>query len=245
MINIPHPLKNVYSSKFTGIKRLDKFQYIGTRHDEDADDEDYIKNHIVKSLAIHGNAFSQESVTFGFVKDAILESNILLISFIRGNPRGFVAIKKLVDNTKRQYLYIDLLCNSKRPGVKTRGSIGLPIISGKDLLYQVSKIANEYGCHYIKLSALQDVITYYYKYGYKLIKQENKPFMDKYMSDLYIAKKKDDQEKVDEILRRRVFKNALHGIYTIPDIRLTYDPDLDIYDEAIDFGFTMILHLKS
>ena len=62
----------------------------------------------------------------------------------------------------KNYIYIDLICSALRPGVNTRDMTegDHEIASGKEMLRLIQKYAVEHGFKYIKLKALEHVISY-------------------------------------------------------------------------------------
>jgi len=71
----------------------------------------------------------------------------------------------------KNYIYIDLICSALRPGVNTKAMTegDHEIASGKEMLRLIQKYAVQHGFKYIKLKALEHVISYYYRYGWRFI----------------------------------------------------------------------------
>lgn len=81
------------------------------------------------------------------------------------NPEilGFVCLFYYLDDEGKTYLYIDLICNNNVHHYNLR----VKSLTGTKLLGEVKKIAESLECSYIKLSAIEPVITYYWKLGYR------------------------------------------------------------------------------
>ena len=125
-----------------------------------------LKKKISKNLF----TLSKGGINDEFFEDAFSDSEILIIgkdSDKNGNLhsiRGFALIQ--VDKSQYEYLYLALLCCAERPTVKTRQNTtsfrGTDFIS----LLKCFCINNYY--QGITLYSLHQVMTYYYKYGWKL-----------------------------------------------------------------------------
>ena len=125
-----------------------------------------LKKKISKNLF----TLSKGGINDEFFEDAFSDSEILIIgkdSDKNGNLhsiRGFALIQ--VDKSQYEYLNLALLCCAERPTVKTRQNTtsfrGTDFIS----LLKCFCINNYY--QGITLYSLHQVMTYYYKYGWKL-----------------------------------------------------------------------------
>lgn len=81
------------------------------------------------------------------------------------NPEilGFVCLFYYLDDEEKTYLYVDLICNNNVHHYNLRAKS----LTGTKLLDEVKKVAERLECSYIKLSAIEPVITYYWKLGYR------------------------------------------------------------------------------
>ena len=93
----------------------------------------------------------------------------------RGSIRGFMCVKNN-HNARGDHeegtLYIDLICNSSRQSARSaakRQQTGLA--GGKILLNAIKAFAVENGYERIALKALETVIPYYYKFGWRFIER--------------------------------------------------------------------------
>lgn len=76
---------------------------------------------------------------------------------------GFVSLFYYLDDEGKTYLYIDLICNNNIHHYNLRTKS----LTGTGLLDEVKQLAERLECSYIKLSAIEPVITYYWKLGYR------------------------------------------------------------------------------
>ena len=130
-----------------------------------------LKRKISKNLY----TLSKGAINDEFFEDAFNDSEILIIGKDSNkygklqSIRGFALIQ--VDKTHTEYLYLALLCCAERPVVKTRqhtinfrGTVFLSLL-------KCFCINNYY--QGITLYSLHQVMTYYYKYGWKLQTRTN------------------------------------------------------------------------
>ena len=112
-----------------------------------------------------------DKVTTYYGQNAILRADVLILSrdgsdAKPGALRGFAA---LLTNKKEGKVYIDLICNGQKANAKTRFAPSRP--SGKVMLNAIKDYTRDNGYRYIELKALQHVVPYYYKYGWRFISQ--------------------------------------------------------------------------
>ena len=104
-------------------------------------------------------------VTTGYGQDSILAADVIVLSRDdKGALRGFAALLLTPAEGK---VYIDLICNAKPPTVGTRSNNRFP--SGRDLLDAIKTYTVTKGYRYIELKALEHVISYYYRFGWRFI----------------------------------------------------------------------------
>jgi hypothetical protein len=97
-----------------------------------------------------------------FVENAITHAAILVVNIFNKNIIGFAAVSRYNDERGNPYLYIDLICNSS-PSLGTRVGVRL---GAKAIIDRIEALAISEGCSSVKLSAVGDVIPYYYRLGY-------------------------------------------------------------------------------
>jgi hypothetical protein len=167
--------------------------------------------------------------------------------------RGFVCIKlgkNARGGTDKDSIYIDLICNAaaKRGAVGKRGDVK-EIASGKLLLNAVKKFASEAGYPKIGLKALETVIPYYYKFGWRFVKSCDaaekdwiKEDVGNLFSALRISNEEAKEQKVTEELQK--FKRFLPGLSKETALRTIRYSDDDEFEDAIDAN-TIRAHVGS
>jgi len=133
----------------------------------------------------------QSKIGDGFVIDAINNATYLFVNLYRNNIIGFAAVMFYKDkkDPSKPYLYIELICNSPNtPGAHTgtRGVEGINRQGAKDMIIAIERLGNDLGCSYIKLSAIDEVIPYYYRLGFEFTSTVGNQVSD------YIKKKAGD-----------------------------------------------------
>jgi len=100
----------------------------------------------------------QDKIGDPFVELAITKASILFVSTSNENIFGFAAVSE-----KDDYLYIDLVCNAPPQSVPTRSGIRT---GAKAIIDAVESCARDSGRSSVKLSAVGEVIPYYFRLGY-------------------------------------------------------------------------------
>ena len=75
------------------------------------------------------------------------------------------------DKNKIKYAEVAIICNASSSRMKTRKANVKT--RGKEILQMIDVIARDKKCKYVALKALDNVITYYHKFGFRLV---NYPF---------------------------------------------------------------------
>jgi hypothetical protein len=115
-----------------------------------------------RSKIYAGRYLCQDKIGDDFVNNSITDATILVVNIFNENIIGFAAISRYSDD-HGEYLYIDLICNSI-PSLVTRKGQRL---GAKAIIDRIEALARSEGCYSIKLSAVGDVIPYYYRLGYE------------------------------------------------------------------------------
>ena len=116
-----------------------------------------------RSKTYAGNYLCQDKIGDPFVEAAITNASILFMNISNKNIFGFAAVSRYDYDPANRYLYIDLICNAPPSTVDTRSVIRT---GAKAIIDAVERVARESGCSSVKLSAVRDVIPYYFRLGY-------------------------------------------------------------------------------
>lgn len=160
---------------------------------------------------ISGALVCQDKIGEQFVRDAINQAQIIVVNLFNGIIIGFAAVIKDRDEYGNPFLYIELICNSPPPGFETRAAAAAAEQrqGAKAMIEAIERLARERGCSYVKLSAVDDVIPYYYRLGYDFITvyselgEINKYLKDKahdLIADLRGTQLDQDMEKQEKLL---------------------------------------------
>ena len=104
-----------------------------------------------------------------------------LIQSIRGVAGLF--IKR--DKNKIKYAEVAIICNASSSRMKTRRANVKT--RGKEILQLIDVIAKDKKCKYVSLKALDNVVTYYHKFGFRLVNypfHKEKPEISEYVGRL-------------------------------------------------------------
>jgi len=146
-------------------------------------------------------------ISKGFLEDSLEDTTYLILHFFNGIIRGFACVQLKNDAKLGNYFYIDLICNTSFHKMITRSRKDATYLSGKNMLELIKRLAILKKIRYIKLNALDHVITYYYHLGYRFMQ----PGLEKEVSDEIVSKLRralkegydEDAEKIlDTIVRK-------------------------------------------
>ena len=120
-------------------------------------------------LREHSTAPCKGGIGTEFMEQTLNGCHYLIVNQKESSPTtnpeilGFVCLFYYLDDEGKTYMYIDLICNNNVHHYNLRAKS----LTGTKLLDEVKKIAESLECSYIKLSAIEPVITYYWKLGYR------------------------------------------------------------------------------
>ena len=182
-------------------------------------------------------------INYDFLEETLELSDYLIIHTHRNNVRGFACVD--YDTTPERHLYINLICNVKHHSMQTRKTKRDVKYSGKHIIQYIINMAKKKRVKYIKLSAINNVITYYYHLGFTFdspdIHGETKDIL---LNQLNEAQKNKDSKEMDRILNKIVGK-YFKGFYSEKRQReIGEDEETDRKIVARDDGIPMIYYLK-
>lgn len=211
------------------------------------------KKKILKSVLTMCN----NQITKEYAEESIDNSDYVLVSYDHDNKkgkersiRGFCNLQIFVNNSNEKYLYIDLICSAQQSARKTKSNVN--ITRGKDLLEEIDILAIILKCKYIELKALEHVIPYYYKFGYRFknnCETPEKKELKQYVNDLkkllisadtpYKLKELQISKNYIKILNK--FSSYMHGFYSDTLMSQPRKPNNDTYKEELrNNGYSMI-----
>lgn len=108
--------------------------------------------------------------------------------------RGVAGLYIRTDKKGDRYAEVAIICNAPGSAIKTRKSNIKK--RGKDILKLIDELAKGENAKYVALKALDNVVTYYHKFGYKLVQNpydKETPRTIKYVEKLMKVKKEIDK----------------------------------------------------
>ena len=99
--------------------------------------------------------------------------------------RGVAGLFIRKDKNKIKYAEVAIICNASSSRMKTRKANVKT--RGKEILQMIDVIAKDKKCKYVALKALDNVITYYHKFGFRLVNypfHKEKPEISEYVGRL-------------------------------------------------------------
>lgn len=113
------------------------------------------------------NTLCQKKIGDEFTEDAINNAHFLVINLNDKNEiLGFAAVMYYADEQDQgmTYLYIELICNAPGPSMTLRSSVTRA--GAKAMIESIEQLASNMGCSYVKLSAIDQVVPYYFRLGF-------------------------------------------------------------------------------
>jgi len=207
---------------------------------------------------IMGGLICNDKLQSDFVKQALQNANFIVINIHKGVLIGFacvmhytiddIRLKKNPD--KDTYFYIELICNRLGPTISTRSDDEHDHRVGAAAMIKViEQEAIKRNCDYVKLNAIEEVISYYAKLQFHF------PFLDTdkkvtHANELIQAlRNAQTRNNITEanIIYARIVQNFYPGFYTkIQDSLTETNPTKrlqEIAEKVKDEGIPMIKYL--
>jgi len=178
-----------------------------------------------------------------FLEETLEFSDYLFVHMHRNNIRGFACVDYIT--SPERHLYISLICNVKHHSMQTRKTKKDVKYSGKHIIQRIVELGRKKRVKYIKLSAINKVITYYYHLGFTFdspdLQNDSKEVL---LTQLKIAQENKDDREMNKILNKIVGK-YFKGFYNEKRQReIGEDEEKDRKIVARDDGIPMIYYLK-
>lgn len=176
------------------------FVYEGTNSDIQQMKEELLRTNVHRTLV--GARICQDKIGEGFVREAIEGADIIVVNYSNSNIIGFAAVTTHNHKKTGKYLYIDLICNEPPPTMQTRDMDTYIRHGAKAMLDAIEKLAMTNGCFCVKLSAIDYVIPYYYRFGYNF----ERVFIDGEDINTYLQTKQ--QQLITELRQAQIDKDT-------------------------------------
>ena len=100
-----------------------------------------------------------------FLEESLDNSNYLFVHLFGEEIRGFACV--YLEEKPEKHLYVNLICNSKFHPMKTRMSGDAKRLGGRNIMDEIKRLGEKLKVKYIKLNAINNVISYYYSIGFR------------------------------------------------------------------------------
>jgi len=110
-----------------------------------------------------------DDVGSDFVKDALNDATFIVVNIYQRNLIGFACVRYYQDSpSEPTYYYIELICNYKPAPYELRSLQDLEDqrLGANAMITEIENKARIAGCEYVKLKAIEKVISYYARLGY-------------------------------------------------------------------------------
>jgi hypothetical protein len=120
----------------------------------------------IKGSAYH--TLCQQKIGGEFIKESLDTCDYLFVHKYGEDIRGFATVKDFNGDDDAKYLYIDLICNSGW-GMETRSTsdVSGARAGARAIIDKIIEKGRELHASYIKLNAIDLVISYYWKLGFR------------------------------------------------------------------------------
>ena len=157
-----------------------------------------------------GGLICYDEVGADFVKEALTTSHFLVVNIYNKSLIGFSCVNYFVEDG-RTYYYIDLICNRSAPPYSLRSydQIEDPRLGARAMIDIIEQKAREAGCEYVKLRAIEKVISYYANLGYffpGVTSERRIKEAKELISQLRTAQKNENTSETDKIYEEIVRK---------------------------------------
>ena len=114
-----------------------------------------------------GGLICYDDVGADFVKEALARATYLVVNIYEKHLIGFSCVNYFIEDGLTYY-YIDLICNrSAAPyGLRSLDNVQDRRLGGRAMIDIIEEKARQAGCEYVKLKAIEKVISYYANLGY-------------------------------------------------------------------------------
>lgn len=182
-------------------------------------------------------SYCKGEVSNEFVIQSISTCDYLFVNISNEDIRGFACVTKFDD-----YLYVDLICNLDYHSMTTRSEYEK--FKGKDMIIKIIKLGRDLGLKYIKLKALESVITYYLYLGFKLLHNPSSNIGKQKLSDNLKALRSKEEE-IKENAAKDIFKSSSGKFYNDKEQKkISADTIGDRTDLIRSEGIDMIYNLQ-
>lgn len=179
-----------------------------------------------------------------FLEDSLEDADYLFIHTFQYDGyteiRGFACVIHENDDDNDSHLYLKLICNSKFHSMETRLQEDKPKMKGTDIMNEIIKLGEKLKVKYIKLDAIENVISYYYNLGFRFENREQSEHAKErgLVKELRMGQLLHDDAKITRAMNEIVAK-FYPGFYNETKQRVFGQGDGTRKEEAMEYGIPM------
>lgn len=186
-----------------------------------------------------------------FLQDSLEDADYLIVHIFQYDGyteiRGFACVIHEPDDTADDddsHLYLKLICNSKFHSMETRIQEDKPKMKGTDIMKEIIKLGEKLNVKYIKLDAIESVISYYYNLGFRFENREQGEHAKELelVNQLRRAQLLHDDAKITRAINEIVAK-FYPGFYNEAKQREFGEGDGTRKEQAMEYGVPMIYNI--
>jgi hypothetical protein len=203
-----------------------------------------IKENAEKSLCM-------SDIKNDFLHDSLESADYLFIHTFQYDGyteiRGFACVIHETNDEvdeENDHLYLKLICNSKFHSMETRIQEDKHKMKGTDIMNEIIKLGEKLKTKYIKLDAIESVISYYYNLGFRFENREQGEHVKEreLVKQLRMGQLLHDDAKITRAINEIVAK-FYPGFYNEAKQREFGEGDGTRKEEAMEYGIPMVYNL--
>jgi hypothetical protein len=156
----------------------------------------------------------QKMIGEQFAEDSLDNCDLLFVHEYDGDIRGFATVKYYIDprDATKEYFYIDLICNAPWHSMATRSVSDMNEAYGdqanqvrmgaKDIIDKIVEVGktNAYRISFVQLKAIDSVISYYWRLGFRFPNVEMNDKAQQFVRELRAAQVSDNANETERLM---------------------------------------------
>tara|TARA_R110002074_G_scaffold21759_1_gene67216 strand:+ start:3101 stop:4366 length:1266 start_codon:yes stop_codon:yes gene_type:complete len=205
-----------------------------------------LKENVEKSLCM-------SDIKNDFLHDSLEDADYLFIHTFQYDGyteiRGFACVIHETNDEvdeENDHLYLKLICNSKFHSMETRIQEGKTKRKGTDIMKEIIKLGEKLKAKYIKLDAIESVISYYYNLGFRFENREHTEHVKEgeLVNQLRMGQLLHDDAKTTRAMNEIVAR-FYPGFYSEAKQREFGEGDGTRKEQAMEYGIPMIYNIST
>lgn len=188
-----------------------------------------------------------------FLHDSLEDADYLFVHTFQYDGyteiRGFACVIHETNDEvdeENDHLYLKLICNSKFHSMETRIQEGKTKRKGTDIMKEIIKLGEKLKAKYIKLDAIEGVISYYYNLGFRFENREHTEHVNEgeLVNQLRMGQLLHDDAKTTRAMNEIVAR-FYPGFYSEAKQREFGEGDGTRKEQAMEYGIPMIYNIST